>query len=63
VAAKIIELLKIRSVSLLTNSPDKIDQLTAEGINIACRIPVVIPPTAFDEGYLDVKKNKMGHML
>jgi len=63
VAAKIIELLKIRSISLLTNSPDKIDQLKAEGIDVVDRIPVVIPSTAFDEGYLDVKKNKMGHML
>ena len=63
VAAKIIELLKIRSVTLLTNSPDKIGQLKAEGIDVVDRIPVIIPPTAFDEGYLDVKKKKMGHML
>lgn len=63
VAARIIELLGIRSISLLTNSPDKMAQLKAEGILIVDRIPVVIAPTAFDEGYLDVKKNKMGHML
>jgi GTP cyclohydrolase II len=63
VAARIIQLLKIKSVALLTNSPDKIEQLTAEGIEVAERIPVVIPPTSDDEGYLDVKKKKMGHML
>jgi GTP cyclohydrolase II len=55
VAARIIELLRIRSISLLTNNPDKIDQLKAEGISIVDRIPIVIPPTVFDEGYLDVK--------
>ncbi len=63
VAARIIQLLKIRSVALMTNNPDKIGQLTAEGIEVVDRIPVVIPPTPEDEGYLDVKKNKMGHML
>jgi GTP cyclohydrolase II len=63
VAARIIELLEIRSVALLTNSPDKIKQLKAEGIDVVERIPVVIPANRFDKGYLDVKKQKMGHML
>jgi GTP cyclohydrolase II len=63
VAARIIQLLKIRSVALLTNNPDKIGQLTAEGIEVVDRIPIIITPTAHDEGYLDVKKKKMGHML
>jgi GTP cyclohydrolase II len=63
VAAKIIDLLKIRSVALLTNNPDKIDQLKAEGINVVDRIPIVIPANRHDRDYLDVKKQKMGHML
>ncbi len=63
VAARIIELLKIKSISLLTNNPDKIGQLQAEGINVVERIPVVIEPTAFSKKYLDVKKKKMGHMI
>jgi GTP cyclohydrolase II len=63
VAAKIIDLLKIRSVSLLTNNPDKIGQLKAEGIDVVDRIPIVIPANQHDRDYLDVKKQKMGHML
>jgi GTP cyclohydrolase II len=63
VAAKIIDLLKIRSVSLLTNNPDKIGQLKAEGIDVVDRIPIVIPANRHDRDYLDVKKQKMGHML
>ena len=63
VAASIIDLLKIRSVSLLTNNPDKIDQLKAEGINVVDRIPIVIPGNGHDEGYLEVKREKMGHLL
>ncbi len=63
VAAKIIQILKIRSVALMTNNPDKIEQLTAEGIDVVERIPVVIPSNRYDEDYLDVKKRKMGHLI
>ena len=40
-----------------------LNTIKAEGIDDVDRIPVVIPPTAFDEDYLDVKKKKMGHLL
>jgi GTP cyclohydrolase II len=63
VAAKIIQLLKIRSVSLLTNNPDKIEKLIAEGVHVVDRIPIVIPSNRYDEDYLDVKKRKMGHLI
>ncbi len=63
VAAQIIQLLKIRSVSLLTNNPDKIEQLTAAGVEVAERIPIVIPANRYDSEYLEVKKEKMGHLL
>ena len=63
VAAKMIKLLKIRSVALMTINPDKIEQLTKEGIQVADRIPIVIPANRHDQGYLEVKKQKMRHML
>ncbi len=63
VAAKIIKLLKIRSVVLLTNNPDKIEQLKQAKIDVDGRIPIVIPANRHDEDYLDVKKKKMGHMM
>lgn len=63
VAAKIIKLLKIRSVSLITNNPDKIDQLNKEKIEVVGRIPIVIPANGYDKGYLDVKKKRMGHIM
>ena len=44
VAARIISLLGIKSVALMTNNPDKIDKLTAEGVSVDDRIPIVIPP-------------------
>jgi GTP cyclohydrolase II len=63
VAAKIIQLLGIRSVSLLTNNPDKIEKLRKEGVVITERLPLVIKPNPHDEFYLKTKKEKMGHLI
>jgi GTP cyclohydrolase II len=63
VAAKILGLLKIRSLRLLTNNPDKITKLKAEGVAVRGRIPLIIEPNPYDKGYLDVKREKMGHLL
>jgi len=63
VAAKIIELLKIKSILLMTNNPDKIEQLRAEGVKVEGRVPVVIEPNAHSRDYLEVKRDQMGHML
>jgi GTP cyclohydrolase II len=63
VASRIIQLLKIDSVSLLTNNPDKIEKLREDGIDVVERIPVVIEPNAYSRSYLDVKRDKMGHLL
>jgi GTP cyclohydrolase II len=63
VAAKIMEILGIRSVRLITNNPDKIGQLQAAGMPVVDRIPVVIPANPHDKDYLDVKREKMGHLV
>jgi GTP cyclohydrolase II len=63
VAAKMLALLGIESLRLLTNNPDKIDKLRAEGVVVDDRLPIVIPPNSHDEGYLAVKRDKMGHLL
>jgi GTP cyclohydrolase II len=63
VAAKILGLLGIESLRLLTNNPDKIEKLQAEGVEVDGRIPLVIPPNAWDEGYLSVKREKMRHLI
>jgi GTP cyclohydrolase II len=62
VAAKIIGLLGIRSVALMTNNPDKVQQLESLGITVSGRIPIVIPPNPHSAAYLDTKRDKMGHL-
>jgi GTP cyclohydrolase II len=63
VAAKMLALLGIESIRLMTNNPDKMEKLKAEGVAVDGRLPLVIAPNPHDEGYLSVKREKMGHIL
>jgi 3,4-dihydroxy 2-butanone 4-phosphate synthase/GTP cyclohydrolase II len=47
----------------MTNNPCKIAGLDGYGIEIAERVPVVIPANCHDRRYLDTKKTKMGHLI
>ena len=55
--------LGIRKVRLMTNNPCKIAGLDGYGIEIAERVPVVIPANCHDQHYLNTKKTKMGHLI
>ena len=61
--AQILIDLGIRKLRLMTNNPCKIAGLEGYGLEIAERVPIVIPPTVHDKRYLDTKKEKMGHLI
>ncbi|MGQ4911729.1 MAG: GTP cyclohydrolase II [Candidatus Thorarchaeota archaeon] len=63
IAANILRNLKIKSIRLLTNNPEKIRQLTAAGINITERVPLIIEPTEYSKAYLETKAARSGHLL
>lgn len=63
VAAGMLDLLGIKSIALLSNNPDKIDKLRAEGVEVSSRIPLVIEPNEHNRFYLDTKRTKMGHLI
>ncbi|TVQ40596.1 MAG: GTP cyclohydrolase II [Spirochaetaceae bacterium] len=63
VAARILQLLGIRSAALLTNNPDKIEKLTAAGVRVTRRIALAIPSNPHNAFYMETKKSKMGHLL
>lgn len=62
-AANVLRDLGISSVRLLTNNPDKQKSLENLGIEVQERLPVVIPPNEVNKGYLQTKKDVMGHLL
>ena len=57
----ILQHFDIKKLKLLTNNPAKIDSLP--DIKIVERIPIQITPNPHNENYLQVKKDKLGHLL
>jgi GTP cyclohydrolase II len=57
------ELVGPRPVRLLTNNPEKLTRVVAEGVEIAQRIPLETAPTPGNREYLRVKRTRMGHLL
>ncbi len=61
VDAQILHDLKIASVRLLTNNPDKIEQLGRYGVDVVGREPLWVGETPENRGYLRTKTTRMGH--
>jgi len=57
----ILDYFKIKKIKLLTNNPDKINSI--EGIEIMERIPIIMQTNEFNSGYLETKRDEMGHLL
>ncbi len=55
VAAEILKKLGVKSVRLMTNNPDKVDQVEKYGIEVSEREPLEIKSNEIDEYYLKTK--------
>lgn len=62
-AADILKDLGVSRIRLITNNPDKIDNLTDLGINVCERVPVETEHRKESEFYMHTKKEKMNHIL
>ncbi|GAA0958333.1 hypothetical protein FFA01_15010 [Frigoribacterium faeni] len=62
-AADMLRDLGIGGIRLLSNNPEKRRQLTEHGIVVSELVPLVVGVGAFNEGYLDTKRDRMGHQL
>jgi 3,4-dihydroxy 2-butanone 4-phosphate synthase/GTP cyclohydrolase II len=62
VDAQILHDLGVASVRLLTNNPDKIEQLTRYGISIDDREELWVGETPHNRDYLRTKEARMGHI-
>jgi len=57
----ILHHLEVKKLKLLTNNPTKIESLS--DIEIVERLPIQIAPNPYNEEYLKVKKEQLGHLL
>ncbi|HEV2318049.1 MAG TPA: GTP cyclohydrolase II [Thermoplasmata archaeon] len=62
-AAHMLGSLHVESIRILTNNPAKVKDLEQHGVRIIDRIPLVVPPNAYDRRYLETKRTRMGHLL
>ena len=63
IGAQILADLGLTSIRLLTNNPAKRAGLEGYGLSIVERLPLEIHSNPYNYHYLEVKKNKMGHLL
>ena len=63
VGAQILTDLGITSLMLLTNNPRKIAGLGGYGLKVESRVPLVICPGDHNAAYLEVKREKLGHLI
>ncbi len=63
VGAQILTDLGINRLKLLTNNPRKIAGLGGYGLHVVSRVPLVICPGDHNAAYLEVKREKLGHLI
>jgi len=62
-AAAMLRALEVQSIALMTNNPDKLEQLAAEGVVVSARIPHEIEPNSHNRIYLATKARRSGHLI
>ena len=63
IAAEMLNSLGIEKVSVLTNNPNKIEQLRKYGINVDKNVPLVVGVGDSNRSYLETKASRMGHSI
>jgi GTP cyclohydrolase II len=62
-SAAALRLLGVRRVRLLSNNPDKVQQLESAGILVVERVPCRPQTSHVSRAYMETKRTKMGHLL
>ena len=63
VGVQILKDLGVKSIKLLSNNPMKLEQVEAYGITISAREPIQVGKNEHNLHYLNVKRDKMAHLL
>jgi GTP cyclohydrolase II len=62
-SAEALQLLGVKRVRLLSNNPDKVQQLEAAGIRVVERVPCRPRTSRVSRAYMETKRTKLGHLL
>lgn len=62
-ASDILRILKVKSILLLTNNPQKLADLECHGTRVLGRIPLLVKANEHNRRYLHTKKTRMDQML
>ncbi|TDB90226.1 GTP cyclohydrolase II [Actinomadura sp. KC216] len=62
-AARVLRHLGVRSVRLMSNNPAKVDALESYGVEVAERVPLLVPVSDDNVRYLTAKRDRLGHDL
>ncbi len=62
-AAEALKALGVRAVRLLSNNPDKVEQIEKSGVRVVQRVPCRPPTSRRSRAYLRTKREKLGHLL
>ncbi|MBU0960717.1 MAG: bifunctional 3,4-dihydroxy-2-butanone-4-phosphate synthase/GTP cyclohydrolase II [Proteobacteria bacterium] len=63
IGAQILRDLGVRKMGLLTNNPKKIIGLEGYGIEVVARYPIEMAAGEENKGYLQCKRDRMGHLI
>ncbi|WP_328598284.1 GTP cyclohydrolase II [Croceibacterium salegens] len=63
VAARMLDLLGVRTIRLMTNNPAKVAAFEAAGVTVAERVPHALPANPHNARYLTTKRDEAGHLL
>ena len=63
IGAQILRDLGLSSIRVMTNNPRKLVGLEGYGLQITERVPLIADPNRENRGYLQVKRDKLGHLL
>jgi 3,4-dihydroxy 2-butanone 4-phosphate synthase/GTP cyclohydrolase II len=63
IGTQILADLGVTKARILTNNPRKWHGLAGYGMEVVEQLPLVIPPTQYNQRYLRAKREKLGHLL
>lgn len=60
---QILRDLGVQKLQLMTNNPQKSEDLAACGLDVVERVPIEVAPNDVNENYLRTKRDRMGHLI